>query len=73
MSALTLAVGVIAAILGLVMLAVPEYLLAANAAVMGDEPPELEGMPEYVFRAIGLVVIVIGLALAATSDLVGLV
>lgn len=71
MNPLSLGVGVLALLVGLVMLAIPQKLLEANAAIMGgEEPPQLEGMADYVFRGIGVVVIVIGLGMAYTSGVV---
>ncbi|MFB6162449.1 MAG: hypothetical protein ABEJ86_03285 [Halococcoides sp.] len=70
MAALRLGVGVLALVVGIVMLAVPQKLLEANATITGGEAPPLDGIADYVFRAIGLVVVVIGLVMAYYSGLI---
>lgn len=73
MTALTLGVGLLAALVGLAMLVVPQYVLRANAAVTGGEAPaRLEGIANYVFRGLGLLLVVIGAGLAYSSELVAL-
>ncbi|AWB27105.1 hypothetical protein [Halococcoides cellulosivorans] len=73
MTALTLGVGVLAAFVGLAMLLGPQYVLRANAAVTGaDETVALDGLANYVFRGLGLLLVIIGVGLSYSSDLVAM-